>query len=503
MKERKHPAFEANEQLLHFYLDSFLGGDSYITPKNLHKHRLESVGDYRVRLKRAYYLNYVSSVVKVYTQYVCPTSMPREVVKKDDAEYFEKFADNCTGDGTDLATFIRDISDNAGVCGYAGVIVDGTQILENAPEVATGAFDKAAPPPLLRKVLATQLVDWSVDSGGQYNWVLIKTAFMVDSDPDIERKMFDRYELWDRTSLRIFMREKGSKDEELVLKETKAHNLGIVPFCLFIHSRALLDGIPASQIKDIALVNRAIFNYASNLDEIVAQQTFSQLLMPELEEGETNERLVGTRRVLTYNALSNTAPGYIAPPSGPAEVIMRWIQVLIAEIFRMAVVRKSGAATTDQYSTAYGKAVDFEDTEAALREKADLMESNEYNLSVIVNAWRGQKSSRLWTPLYPKTFDVRALTETLADALQFDALNMGDEFMNDLKMLLVRMQFPNITNERALQILKSIKEATQLDLEMSHAELDSLSAPDSLDGLGNPKKDKNSPSRPQESGTGS
>jgi hypothetical protein len=199
---------------------------------------------------------------------------------------------------------------------------------------------------------------------------------MIDSDPNKDREELDFYELWTKTECTRFTRPKGKSKESLTpYGKSTTYALGVVPFCLSVHSRAMLDGIPASQIKDISMTNRAIFRYCSLLDDILHQQTFSQLLIPELEEGETNERVIGTKRVITYSALANTAPSYISPANGPAEVLIKWIQSCIVEIFRMAVVRKSGASQTDQYSTAFGKAVDFEDTEAALREKADLLES--------------------------------------------------------------------------------------------------------------------------------
>jgi hypothetical protein len=72
---------------------------------------------------------------------------------------------------------------------------------------------------------------------------------------------------------------------------------------------------------------------------------------------------------------------------------------------------------------------------------------------------------------------------------------MGKEFMIDLKTHLVRMMFPNIEDKRLNEIVASIKEETNLQLEIANAHMDSTNPPTPLNGMGNIQKDKSGQTR--------
>jgi hypothetical protein len=497
MNYREHPSYKNNKDLLKFYLDSYLGGDSYVVSRHLHQFGREVDEAYIKRLSRAYYLNYVFTVVRIYTQYVCGNVA--RVTDGDWKEVFEnKFYPNVTGDGVDLHSFFREVCDKASVFGYQGVLVDGTKVIKNRPAIPTAATDLQYPP-VLRKVDATDIIDWSMDSQGNLNWVLIKTTLIEDSDPMKPRKSYRGLELWKRDGV-VYYKEKKesenvfqhdfqiSEDEKDTYTQTDSveYNYnGRVPFVLVRNSRTLLDGIPASMIKDIAMINKAIFNYTSLRDEILYKQTFSILALPTMEGDEDSdyEKIIGMNNYLGFDGNSNHIPTYLTVPSGPAETLTNVIRGCIEEIFRLAVLEKTGNDKNSEYSTAYGRMVDSQDTESALAEKAELMESAEYEVATMYNRVRGDRSGKpYWKPQYPEGFDVKQLTQDLADAIQEDTLGMGEAYMVARKKKIARKAFPELESKEMEEIDKGIVEATKL---MEGAKEKELNDPSVSGGINN------------------
>lgn len=514
MKYRENPVFTRNKDLLKFYLDSYLGGDNYVTPNHLHQFCRETPTKFKERLARAYYLNYVWTVVRIYTQYVC--GGVARLAEGDWKDQFEKkFYPDVTGDGVDLDSFFREGCDKNSVFGYQGVLIDGTKLIKNRPEIATKAADEANPP-VLRKVDATDIVDWSVDTRGTLNWVLIKTIITEDSNPMVDRKSWNGLELWTRTGV-WYYREKDKTGEETLSYQLGnevvyeqvgsqiAYDYGKkVPFVWMRNSRTLLDGIPASMIKDIAQINKAIFNYTSLRDNIFYHQTFSILAVPTTSgdsEGDY-EVVIGDNNYLEFDGTVNQAPLFLTAPSGPAEALTKAIREGVEEIWRLAVLEKSGNDKNSEYSTAYGRMVDSQDTESALVEKAELMESSELEVAVLYNRVRGVTSGEpFWKPTYPKTFDVRALAQDLADAIQEDTVGMGEEYMIERKKKIARKSFPELESKDMDKIDKGIEKATKLmeelkDPEISggvnNANMGTTDSTNSLNAVGDSEKRKSS-----------
>ena len=464
---REHPSYETNIDLLRFYLSSYLGGDGYITKEHLHKHPREVQDKYDSRLERAYYLNYVYPVVRIHTQYVCGNVTRVATNEADQEEFEKKFYGNVTGDNLDLFSFMRDQSDLSSVFGYEGIIVDGTKAIKNRPKIATRVADETSQP-VLRKVDATNIVDWSIDSRGLFNWVLIKSLVVTDANPMLDRKTVYGLELWTRNGVRYFRKDAKETANDWTGEYIEDVNAAVeynyggkVPFVMVRHTRTLLDGIPASMIKDIAHVNKSIFNYTSLRDSALYDQTFSIMTLPtEGEDGEEFERTVGENNFLTFSSFSNHAPGFITPPASVIESISGVIKGNIGEVFRLAILDKKSNDDGEQYATATGRMIDTQDTESALREKAELMELAEKEISLMYNLVRG-KEGRYWEPTYPKSFDVRAFTQDVDDAIKEVSLGMGVEYEVKRKQGIAKKQFNHLETIELNKILVDIDIATR------------------------------------------
>jgi hypothetical protein len=435
MKERTHPSYDSRVRSWDFFLLSYKGGDPYCFGNMLFGHRYEDPDDYETRQKRSYYLNFTRPVVDIYTKYICGQPLLR-TAEGSGKSRFEKFQEDCDGRGTKLATFIRVISSLSSIFGRCGVLVLGVDP-KKIPLVATAVVDQTAMP-RLRLVRPQTLIDWSRDEYGNLLWIMLRYNILDDSDPRVERKVLTRYELWTTTTWSLYGKTENS--DVLTVLSQGEHGLGKVPYVEFFNADVDADYEPESLIEDIAIINRTIFNYSSLLDEILYLQAFSQLTIPA-DSGEINQKIISTKRAFTYPKDAPYPPAYIAPDASQARLFIDLNTNLVSEIFRLATLRKSGNQSTDQYATAFGKMVDFEDTEAALTSKANLMETSERQLSVEVGGVMGIKGE-LWTPNYPKTFEVRSFTQEIADALSLESLQMGQTFMTRTKQKIARRALP-------------------------------------------------------------
>lgn len=467
MKERIHPSYKDRLASWNFFLLSYKGGDPYCYGKMLFSHRYEEDTDYQKRQERSYYLNFTRPIVDIYTKYVCGQPLSRLAEGNLKARY-EKFQADCDGRGTKLSTFMNVITSLSSIFGRCGVLVLGADP-RKLPSVATAVVDGKVMP-RLRLIRPQTLIDWSRDEYGNFVWILLKYNIYKDADPRQERKILTRYELWTQKDWTIFSKSETSDD--LLLVSTGIHNMGRVPYVEFFNADVDADYEPESLIEDIAIINRTIFNYSSLLDEILYLQAFSQLTIPA-DSGEINQKIISTKRAFNYPKDSPYPPSYISPDASQARLFIDLNSSLVAEIFRLATLRKSGSSSTDQYSTAFGKMVDFEDTEAALTAKANLMETSEKELSEEVGLMMGV-TEPLWTPNYPKTFEVRSFTQEIADALSLESLQMGQTFMSKVKQKLARRALP---------------QEDSATFEKINSEIEDLSAPlPELDENMNPRR---------------
>lgn len=452
MKERLHPSFKERIKSWDFFLLTYKGGDPYCYGNMLFRHRYEDDDDYAKRQERSYLLNYTRPVVDIYTKYICGQPLTR-LAEKDRQERFDKFKENCDGRGTKLHTFMSVVTTLTSIFGRCGVLVLGADP-KQIPAVATGVVDKLVTP-RLRLIRPQMLIDWARDEYGNFLWVLLKYNIYEDADPTAERKISARYELWTTKDWTLFKKDENTA-EFLPIKQ-RTHNLGRVPYVEFFNADVDLDYEPESLIEDIAIINRTIFNYSSLLDEILYLQAFSQLTIPA-DQGEINQKIISTKRAFNYPKDSPYPPSYIAPDASQAKLFIDLNASLVSEIYRLATLRKSGSSTTDQYSTAFGKMVDFEDTEAALTAKANLMETSEKELADEVGIHMGMIGKPLWTPNYPKTFEVRSFTQEIQDALSLESLMMGQTFMMKVRQKIARRALPQETSQTFTTIDKEIEE---------------------------------------------
>lgn len=388
---RRHPTYEKTREAVRLSEASYEGGEAFRSLELLDAHPRETRADYTARLERAYYSNFVAVVVDTYVAEVFRRAPSREV----DGEAFEQFTLDATLAGEPLTDLMQDVLTRALVAGTAYVCVD---------------LEDETRRPYLHQVHPENVLDYSMDKNGSYNWAMIAELVTTDDEPEIDRKEERRVRLWRRDSWTLYDAQGGviAADE---------NSSGVIPL-IRVDGRA--TRLPTD---DIVETNRRLYNIDSQRDEILVRLTFPQLYVEAVVPKDSNgnnidaEEMaieIGTNRVMVLPPGTGTAPGYLAPPDGPVEQHRKERELLRAQIFELAgLERQSPDAQTVQSGVA--KAYDFRETNARLANSAALCQSVERRVFDILTLFGVSGSAN---PTYIKDFDVQAFEAQLESYLR-------------------------------------------------------------------------------------
>lgn len=442
---RKHPYYV--EKLVHW---QFLNS-TYESPRewfvdNLFRFVREGDETYKGRLQRAYRFNHTREVVDLVNKYLFKNPPERS---DDVPEEVKRFRERATLSGLTLEQFERQVSRKASIYGRVYVVLDNNA---KPDEIVTKADEKSGNVRLYSYIVTPdQMRDVGFDRDGNYNWILISEKVRDDSDPfEADGDIYEQYRLWTKTHWYLFDKKTEHDETVVELVDSGEHGLGVVPVIKCDHIESDNKYAVPSLIEDIAYLDRAVANYCSNLDQIINDQTFSQLTIPaqgliagigstlstvdptdpDILKKQRDIVQMGTSQILIYDGAESGPPTYISPDPRQAQLIITTIKQIINEIYH--TVGLSGERTKQDNSmgidnsSGVAKAFDFERVNALLAAKANAMEAFSNRLENLVQIYHGAAPETLDTTAstvkYSVNFDVRSLNDELAIAQSFATL---------------------------------------------------------------------------------
>ncbi len=456
MCDRTHPLYSKYIGEWEFFAEAAQGGHEYYKNEdNLFTHRLEGqAGDFQDRLDRVYYLNYSNLVCAIYADYIF-----KEIVRRPPHNEIDEWRTNVDGRGTDIDTFMNNVSYLSSVYGQVHVFVDSPS--NSGVEIPLHQYkaDKERYAPYAVIVKPEDLRDWSVDEFGNYNWVLIRTAGYADDDPQETRD--------DNTTYRLITKEYWEVyDNKGVRLDGGDNNLGAVYMVTCYNSDTNMDVIGDSLIKDIARINRIIYNWCSNIDEMIERQTFSQLVMPEDPQAALNEdneggdplRAIGTAQIFTFPTTAGHPPAFISPDRQQMDVIWKMIQQHIDKIYELAGLGTVGSQSKFlSQRSGISQAYQFLSINSSLARKAKKLEKCERSIESLVLAWLGSEPTE--EPIeYPTSFDTMTMTEIMDSTFGIVAQNFSTTLNIELLKALAKKAVPVLPDEKLQEIYNEIDE---------------------------------------------
>ena len=212
--DREHPEYKRRKQILRQYRDLYAGGEQFrLHAQHYLVRRQREPGDvYAERLNRVFYENYIGSIVDWYGS----TVVRREPVltfegKNEPAkQFFGELVEDADRKGTRLSDLCRRQLTEAIVAGSSYLLVDFPRA-KSEPAGSRGEEDAmGASRAYLVDYRAEDVINWSLDDQGNYEWVVIRTQVVKkDRVEDAEWRTEIRWAYYDKTNYRIYKQDTG------------------------------------------------------------------------------------------------------------------------------------------------------------------------------------------------------------------------------------------------------------------------------------------------------
>lgn len=489
--ERRHPLYDSTIDQWEFFEATYHGGREWFDD-NIFKYCKEGNDEYTERVERAYRFNHSREIVDLINKYL----FKQQIYRKQDApECIKKFWKKATKYGGDIKDLSKQISKNTSIFGRIGIVIDNVRFTQDVVSVKDEKEGKFHPYAYI--VTPTQMLDYSFDEDGELNWILIQEVFRDDEDPfESSGEQLYQYRLWTKNNWLVVREDDRHKP---YIHDQGEHGLGVVPVVLADNFLSDEEYGSPSMLNDIAYLDRATANYLSNLDAIIQDQTFSQLIIPESSTGadmDAKDKLLemGTKRLFTYvTDGSSRAPEYISPDPKQAQLILEVVNRIVSEIYHTVGLssertNKDNAVSKDN-SSGVAKAYDFERVNALLAAKADSLEVIENKIAQIVCRWCGEEHKEVddhdRLVLYPDNFDTRGLYDEFDIASRLMLIEAPDELRREQMRSVVDKLFPLLKDDLRKKIEAELKD-WPVSLEDLMGEQNSITMRTASNDLGDP-----------------
>jgi hypothetical protein len=469
LADREHPAYSEQIDKWELYRNAVDGGDKFINRDNLFSHRLEDSEDYEERLERAYFLNFCELIPNLYNDYI----FKERIGRSSDDDLYE-FRKNVDRKYNDVSSFVSKAGFFSKVYGVVHALVDAPSGQQNDAFAKLTKANDTKIYPYCTLIHPTDLVDWSLDADGKFNWVILKSLYYNDADPKKDREEQTLYKLISKDEWYIEDEDGNTPKFDEEGRETSGNNsLGFVPI-VSLYSKDLEDDkIGKSLLKDIVNINRIIFNWCSCIDEQIERQTFSQLVIPddgtkaeESESGDDPLYRISTSSIWTFPSDSTHPPSFIAPETESIKTIWNLVVDHIKEIFRIAGLL---GASEDMYVSRSGRAAQmgFMSVNSSLANTAKLYEKFENEISIIAKLYINEAKVQDYDyVVYPRSFDLDALQDQVDMYFKIMERNFSSTLNKFMMKEIARRSIPLAT--------QGIKSVVEDEIESGEGRIDSL-----------------------------
>lgn len=363
--DQEHLDYKRQASMWRVYRDLYAGGHQfklhaadYLLPRQ--KEPLDVYGE---RLQRVFYENYIGSIVDWYasTLFRREPSLSFEGGLDSGQSFLGLLSEDCDLKGTKLGSFFRRCLIEALVVGRSHILVDfprAAKVPLNRAEEDSAGLSRA----FLVRYEAEELINWSRDERGEYEWVVLRHKVQrqpkVDS-PEVVNETYWYY--FDRAEFKTYRRVDGTGAAGSI------HLVAHGPHALARQSRVPLFTL---QLSDgLWLMNKAAqlqlehFNKSNALGWAITMGLFA---MPVIYSDREWNQIVGESYFIQLGP--NDKFGWTEPDGKVYQIAAANLQTLKEEIYRVCYLSQaSGEMTGGHAQSAVSKQIDFTITQEVLR----------------------------------------------------------------------------------------------------------------------------------------
>lgn len=381
---------------------------------------------------------YASPLRQAVTRF-CGFIAEKSSVRQFPHELYELIRDDADGKGNSLDVFWQGFMQGAKARGSMLLLVDMPQTV---PTTLAGQIrDRAAP--FLTMLPPEIISDWSLGQDGQFTMVEFIGTY-TGADGKIEDCV------WRFT--RSDWRAVSADGKDRILDQGEIA-IGRCPVISFTEAG---DFPHFGDFAPIASLSKRLFNLDSELDELLRSQTFSPLTMQvpndttsdqKIEAAKVAGQTIGTGNLMLY---TGQAPAYIAPPDGPARVLMDRIDKLQRRIDDIGLA----VASPNQQESGISMQMRFHSINAALGRFAERMEDFERRMWDLCAAWLGMRAAP--TISWPRDFTVADVARELEALTLMNSNAMPRAVIAEQQKRVVSLQFAGLDDDEQDTLMSAI-----------------------------------------------
>ena len=451
----EHPDYKARKSMWRKYRDLYVGGEQlkanaseYLTP------RQKEPGDvYAERLSKVFYENYCGSIIDWYaaTLFRREPELHIEGGVPNGRKFFADFAEDCDLKGTNLSDFFRKQLIEALVCGVSYTLVDfpkcAAQPGSRAEEDLMGASRA-----YLVDYQAENLINWSLDSRGSFEWIVLRNEYLRKASP--ETPTFEKETIWryfDRTTYKVY-RQGAERDSHVELVDEGLHAL------------AGQQRVPLFELKvsdGLWLMNKAgllqleHFNKSNALSWALTMGLFAT---PVIYSERPWNQIVGEAYYIQLGPQDRF--GWTEPEGHVFEIASENLSRLQEEIYRVCylMIQAGGSQTPASAQSGLSKLRDFAITQEVLRAYGDAVKD------VVKRIMRAVESARLDGVQVDVSglddFDIRDFSTDLQDAERL--LSLGIDSPTLKRQVMKRLAYKYLCDVR-----QEVKDRISMEIDAS------------------------------------
>jgi len=363
--DREHPEYVAGKAARQMYRDLYAGGDQLKRNASAYlARRLREQPDlYAERLSSAFYENYIGSIIDWYAATVFRREPaisfegPNESAKK----FFYEFTNDCDRRGTDLTDFLRACLVDALVEGTTYVLADFPRAQEpagnRAEEDATGRSRA-----YLSRFTADEVINWSYDDDGRFEWVVIRTAEL--RTPSAVSGKWETETQWIYFDTENFRRyRRTGHDSRVELIDSGRHGMSKQK-CVPLFRLELQEGLWL--MNKAGLLQLEHFNKSNALSWALTMGLFA---MPVVYSERKFTEILGESYYIQLGPGDKF--GWAEPEGKVYQVAADNLQRLQEEIYRVCYLTQAGGSLSHLAQSGLSKQRDFSITQEVLRAYGD------------------------------------------------------------------------------------------------------------------------------------
>ena len=384
-----HDAYKFYLNRWTFLGDSFNGGYDFFMGRYLEPYYYESREDYEKRLRMVAVDNHVKSITGIYNSFLY-----RRDVKRDygnlNGPALDAFLDDADLDGRSYDAFMRDLSAYTMVYGNCWVIIDkpNTQVNTRAEELAQGIR------PYVSIFTPDNVMDWKYErsANGAYTLTYLKVKEEIIDDKQYVRE-------YTPDEVNVYMIDGDEKTGDL--EYSMPNTLGKVPAVCVYAQRSNIRGIGISPMGDIADIQKELYEFNSEIEQIVRLTNH-----PSLVKTVDTEASAGAGSIVQLpQGLDPGLKPYLLQPDGASiESVLQTLERKVDSIDRMACLGGIRSIESRRLS-GIGLQTEFQMLNAKL---ADFAMNLEHAEEQIWRCW-AMYQGEVWqgTVEYPRSFSIQ------------------------------------------------------------------------------------------------